>query len=79
MKTDRPFFHLFLHSANLIDAALRERLNRIGVQSKQARVIDVLTHMVPTTQVALAREFHVTPSSMSTMTARLIDGDFFYP
>lgn len=76
MLTKSPFFHRFLHSADLIEAALRERLNRIGVRPKQARVIDALAHMEPTTQVALAREFHVTPASMSTMTARLIDGGF---
>lgn len=40
---------------------------------KQARIIDALARMEPTTQVALAREFNVAPSSMSTMTSRLIE------
>ena len=48
----------------------------LGIRHKQARVVDALARMEPTTQVALAREFNVTPASMSTMTARLIDAGF---
>lgn len=76
MITDRFSLHLLLHSADLIEDALRKRLDSIGVRPKQARVIDALARMEPTTQIALARAFHVTPASMSTMTARLIEGGF---
>ncbi len=39
-------------------------------------MIDALAHMEPASQVALARAFGITPSSMSTMTARLINGGY---
>ena len=65
-----------LHSADLLDETLRHRLGRLGLRPRQARVIDALARMEPASQVALAREFGVTPAAMSTMTARLIEGGY---
>jgi DNA-binding MarR family transcriptional regulator len=68
--------HFLLHSANLVEERLRNRLADIGISPRQARVIDALARMGAVSQVTLAREFAVTPASMSTMTARLIAADF---
>ena len=64
--------HYMLHSANLVEERLRLRLADIGISPRQARVIDARARMGAVSQVALAREFGITPASMSTMTARLI-------
>jgi DNA-binding MarR family transcriptional regulator len=75
--TNGPFtLHHLLHSADLLDDALRRRLARIDVRPRQARIVDALSRMEPASQVALAREFDITPASMSTMTARLIEAGF---
>lgn len=76
MTTDTFSLHLLLHSADLVEEELRQRLARIDMRPRQARVIDALARMEPTSQVSLAREFGITPASMSTMTARLIEGGF---
>ena len=76
MTTDTFAMHFLLHSANLVEEELRKRLARIDMPPRQARVIDALARMEPASPVALAREFGVTPASMSTMTARLIDGGY---
>lgn len=76
MKTKRFTMHLLLHAADLLDDRLRERLARVGVRPRQARIIDALARMEPTSQVALAREFAITPASMSTMTSRLIEAGY---
>ncbi|MBM2576352.1 MarR family transcriptional regulator [Jannaschia sp. Os4] len=67
---------MLLHAADLVDDRLRERLGALGLRPRQARVLAALSRMEPISQVRLAREFDVTPASMSTMTARLIDGGF---
>ncbi|MGI9434367.1 MAG: MarR family winged helix-turn-helix transcriptional regulator [Geminicoccaceae bacterium] len=51
---------------------MRQRLKPLGVQPRQARILDALNRMKRASQVDLAREFDVTPASMSTMTSRLI-------
>lgn len=72
--TTAPFtLHSLLHTADLLEDRLRERLAGIGVRPRQARVIDALARMEPASQVALARAFDITPASMSTMTTRLIE------
>ncbi len=76
MTTDAFNLHSLLHSADLVEEALRKRLALIDLPPKQARVIDALARMEPASQVKLARAFDVTPASMSTMTARLIEGGF---
>lgn len=72
MRTGSPNLHLLLHSANLVEERLRQRLANESISPRQARVIDALDRMGSVSQVALAREFGITPASMSTMTARLI-------
>ena len=76
MAMDRFNLHCMLHAANLLEERLRHRLADIGISPRQARVIDALDRMGAVSQVALAREFGITPASMSTMTARLIAADF---
>ncbi len=73
---ERPSFHLILHSAALIEDDLRKRLGVIGLHPRQARVLDALSRMAPASQVELVREFRVSAASMSTMTARLIEGGY---
>ncbi|WP_045388056.1 MarR family winged helix-turn-helix transcriptional regulator [Falsirhodobacter sp. alg1] len=69
-------FHLLLHSAALVEEELRQRLALVKLLPRQARVIDALDRMGQASQIELAREFGVTPASMSTMTARLISAGF---
>lgn len=73
MATEPYTMHFLLHSAALLEDKLRERLADIGIRPRQARIIDALSKMEPASQVSLAREFAITPASMSTMTVRLID------
>ncbi|WP_405402717.1 MarR family winged helix-turn-helix transcriptional regulator [Paracoccus sp. Ld10] len=73
MKRKRFALHFILHAADLLDDSLRHRLAVVGVRPRQARIIDALARMEPASQIALAREFGITPASMSTMTARLIE------
>jgi DNA-binding MarR family transcriptional regulator len=65
-------FHYLLHSSHLLEERLRSRLVPLGVQPRQARVLDVLRRMGKASQVELARELALTAASMSTMTARLL-------
>lgn len=76
MATDRFQLHLLLHSADLVEDELRRRLALIEVRPRQARILDALSRMEPASQIGIAREFTMTPASMSTMTARLIDAGF---
>ena len=76
MTTGPYTLHHLLHSADLVEDALRQRLARIDMRPRQARIIDALARMEPASQVALARAFDITPASMSTMTARLIEAGF---
>lgn len=76
METNSHSLHLLLHAAALVEEKLRERLSEIGIRPRQARIIDALSRMEPASQVSLAREFNITPASMSTMTVRLIEAGF---
>ncbi|MBU2936460.1 MULTISPECIES: MarR family winged helix-turn-helix transcriptional regulator [Pacificibacter] len=76
MQTESFNFHLLLHSANLVGEQLRQKLADIGVSQSQARVLDALARMGAVSQVTLVREFGITPASMSTMTARLIEAGY---
>ena len=73
---DRFLLHYTLHSATLVEERLRQRMDALGIRHKQARVIDAVARMEPTSQAALAREFDVSPASMSTMTVRLIEAGY---
>ncbi len=72
MLSQTDMFHYLLHSAHLLEECLRSRLAPLGVQPRQARVLDALGQMGPVSQVKLARELALTAASMSTMTARLL-------
>jgi len=65
-------FHLLLHSAHLIEDRLRVRLAKLGIQPRQARVLDALEGLGETSQAELAKEFDLTAASMSTMIGRLL-------
>jgi DNA-binding MarR family transcriptional regulator len=73
MQTLIGRFHLLLHSGSLVEEQLRLRLAPIGFGPRQARVLDALHRMGTASQVELAKEFNVTPASMSTMTSRLVE------
>ncbi|GMG84502.1 hypothetical protein LNKW23_37180 [Paralimibaculum aggregatum] len=72
MQVDRHGFHGLLHSANLVEAELRRQLAPLGIQTRQALVLDAMDRMGPVSQSVLAAEFGVTSASMSTMTDRLL-------
>lgn len=72
MQHTHPDLHLLLHSAALVEDALRKRLAEIGISPRQARILDALSRMGPVSQTLLAREFNLTPASMSTMISRLL-------
>jgi len=79
MKSRQPAqFHLLLHSAHLIEDRLRVRLAALGVQPRQARVLDALERMGETSQAELAKEFDLTAASMSTMIGRLLAGGLIH-
>jgi len=73
MLTNRFNLHFLLHSAALVEDELRQRLAGMDILPRQARTLDALARMEPASQVRLAQEFGVAPSSISTMTSRLIE------
>lgn len=72
MQADEHQFHGLLHSADLIETELRRRLAPLGIQPRQARVIEAMGRMGAASQADLASTFGVTAASMSTMTDRLL-------
>lgn len=72
MQADQHRFHGLTHSADLVEAELRRRLAPLGLQHRQARIIEAMARMGPVSQTDLAAEFGVTSASMSTMTDRLL-------
>ena len=54
-----------------MEARLRERLNEVGLGPRQARVLAALNRFGETHQKTLAKEFDITPASMSSMCDRL--------
>lgn len=71
MKTKDPKLHLLLHSADLVEQRLRIQLAPLDIRPRQARILDALERMGTASQIELAREFDITPASMSTMIVRL--------
>lgn len=65
-------FHALLHSADLLERRLTERLAPLGVRPRQARVLVAIDVIGPASQTILAREFDLTKGSMSTMIDRLL-------
>lgn len=76
LEMKNPRFHLLLHSAGLLEDHLRNYLAQFGLHPRQALVIDRLAKMETASQVDLARTLDVSAASMSTMTARLIEGGY---
>lgn len=73
MQSQSRNFHFLLHSAHLIEEGLRKRLAPLGVQPRQARILDAIGRMGDTSQIRLVEEFSVTQASMSTMIVRLVE------
>jgi DNA-binding MarR family transcriptional regulator len=73
MQSQSSNFHFLLHSAQLVEDGLRKRLTHLGVQPRQARVLDAIGRMGDPSQTRLAEEMSVTQASMSTMIVRLVE------
>ena len=56
---------------HLVEALLRERLAQVGLPPRQARVLSALERIGECNQKTLAKEFDITPASMSSMCDRL--------
>ena len=67
----RHCFHSLLHSADLVEQNLRNELEPLELRPRQARILSAINRLGPVSQVTLAKEFQVTPGSMSTMITRL--------
>ncbi|WP_417427205.1 MarR family winged helix-turn-helix transcriptional regulator [Hoeflea sp.] len=76
MQHDTFTLHFLLHSATLLEEQLRLRLTELDISHRQARILDALDRMGEASQAQLAREFDLTPASMSTMTVRLLQAGF---
>lgn len=63
--------HPLLHAGHLVEARLRSSLSEVGLGPRQARVLAALNHIGETHQKTLAKEFDITPASMSSMCDRL--------
>lgn len=64
-------FHSLLHSSDLLEQRLRHGLEPLKLRPRQARILSALNKLGQISQVTLAKEFQVTPGSMSTMVTRL--------
>jgi DNA-binding MarR family transcriptional regulator len=76
MRSQSCNFHFLLHSAHLVEEGLRKRLAPLGVQPRQARILDAIGRMGRVSQTRLAEELSVTQASMSTMIVRLVELGF---
>lgn len=65
-------FHALLHSADLLEKRLTDRLAPLGIRPRQARILVAIDVIGPTSQTILAQEFDLTKGSMSTMIDRLL-------
>lgn len=72
MRKGRFKFHSLLHSASMLDKRLDTLLTPVGIKPKQARILNVLNRIGPSSQKTLTEEFDVTSGSMSTMIDRLL-------
>lgn len=70
--TKHAMFHALLHSADLLEKRLTDRLVPLGIRPRQARILVAIDVIGPTSQTVLAREFDLTKGSMSTMIDRLL-------
>ncbi|MEM5583506.1 MarR family winged helix-turn-helix transcriptional regulator [Roseibium sp. AS2] len=72
MQDDQCQFHGLLHSADLVETELRRKLAPLGIQPRQARILEAMGRTGAISQAELATAFGVTSASMSTMTDRLL-------
>ena len=72
MKIDQHSFHSLLHSAELLEAELRQKLAPLGLHPRQARILEAMDRMGSVSQSDLVSEFGISPASMSTMSDRLL-------
>jgi len=72
MSTELAKLHPFLHSAALQEKRVEKMLNPFGVRHRQAIILESLQRSGPASQRHLAKEFGVSPGSMSSMTERLV-------
>jgi len=64
--------HPFLHAATLMEKRVTALLRASGVRHRQGLILDALHRVGPTSQRHLAKEFGISPGSMSSMTDRLL-------
>ncbi len=72
MGSDEANIHFLLHSAVLVRELVQKELKPLGLGHSQARVLDALDRMGPSSQVRLADVLDVTAASMSAMSTRMI-------
>ncbi len=72
MNSYRFGFMGLTHSVVLIELELRRRLEPLGLQWRQSRVLDALHLAGTASQVELANTFSIKPASMSAMTERML-------
>jgi len=63
---------MVLHSADLVEGLVRDRLQHLSLRPRQALILEGLARMGSVSQADLAREFGVTPASISSMIDRLV-------
>ena len=64
--------HPFLHAATMLEKRVTALLRASGVRHRQGLILDALHRIGPTSQRHLAKEFGISPGSMSSMTDRLV-------
>lgn len=72
MKSNEAEIHFLLHAATLVKDLVRQKLLSLGLGHSQARVLDALERLGPSSQSELAQELNITAASMSTMITRML-------
>ena len=71
MKREHAHIHSFLHSAAILEKRLESLLGTSRIRHRQALVLDALRQIGPSSQKHLAKQFSVSPGTMSSMISRL--------
>ncbi len=71
MKQQHAQIHSLLHSAAILEKQLESMLGASGIRHRQALVLDALDKLGPSSQQHLAKQFSVSPGTMSSMIFRL--------
>ncbi|MEP1574684.1 MarR family transcriptional regulator [Roseibium album] len=71
MKRQHAQIHPFLHSAAIMEKQLENLLGSSKIRHRQALVLDALLQIGPSSQQHLAKQFSVSPGTMSSMISRL--------